>query len=67
MKKVNVLKAWTDQEYRQTLTAEQIAALPANPAGELSDMEQLNVTGGHGSNTAGDVTECTNVWICRIF
>jgi mersacidin/lichenicidin family type 2 lantibiotic len=69
MKKVNVIKAWTDQEYRQTLTAEEIASLPENPAGELSDMEQLSITGGYGgAKTAEHKTICSETpEDCRIF
>jgi len=69
MKKVDVLKAWKDAEYRQSLTAEQISALPANPAGELSDMEQTTVTGGGFSTVpVGPHTECSEMpHLCRIF
>lgn len=30
-----IVRAWEDPEYRQTLTEEQRALLPANPAGEI--------------------------------
>jgi mersacidin/lichenicidin family type 2 lantibiotic len=30
-----IVKAWESPEYRQTLTAEQMKQLPANPAGDL--------------------------------
>ena len=69
MKKINVLKAWKNEEYRQSLTAEQIAALPANPAGELSDIEQMNVAGG-GSRltTAAALTVCSDKpHLCKLF
>ena len=72
MKKVNVLKAWKNEEYRQSLTAEQIAALPANPAGELSDIEQMNISGGNGNPiTIGGRkarTECSDKpELCKLF
>jgi mersacidin/lichenicidin family type 2 lantibiotic len=45
---VDVVRAWKDQEYRESLSAEQRAALPANPAGlmELSDAELGSIEGG---------------------
>jgi mersacidin/lichenicidin family type 2 lantibiotic len=48
MAAVDVIRAWKDADYRESLTAEELASLPANPAGmvELSDNELLGVTGG---------------------
>lgn len=48
---MNIVRAWKDAEYRATLTAAQLAALPENPAGamELTDEELMRATGG-GSN-----------------
>ena len=67
MKKVDVLRAWKDAEYRQTLTTEEIASLPANPAGELSDMEQANIAGG-GPTVGAQATICSEKpYLCRIF
>lgn len=66
MKKVDILRAWKDTEYRQSLTAEQISALPANPAGELSEIEQTNIDGG--THTVAAVTQCGyNNPPCRVF
>jgi len=70
MKTVNVLKAWKNEEYRKSLTAEQIATLPANPAGELSDTEQMNVTGGGGPtfDRLNTRTECSDKpELCKLF
>jgi len=44
--KFDIVRAWKDEAYRQTLGTEQLQALPANPAGELSDMELAEVFGG---------------------
>jgi mersacidin/lichenicidin family type 2 lantibiotic len=67
MKKVDVLRAWKDAEYRQSLTADQISALPTNPAGELTDMEQNNIAGG-GRTIPAPATECSEMpHLCRIF
>ena len=43
---IDIARAWKDPEYRKTLTAEELASLPPNPAGpaELSneDLEQVS-------------------------
>ena len=48
MSKIDVIRAWKDEEYRATLTPEQLAALPDNPAGmvELSDADLHDAAGG---------------------
>ena len=48
MKSTDIIRAWKDEEYFNSLSAEQRAALPANPAGELSAIEAEQVTGGGG-------------------
>ena len=47
MRKRDVIRAWIDPEYRSTLTNEELAALPAHPAGliELSDAELASAAG----------------------
>lgn len=44
---VDLIRAWKDESYRETLTPEQQAALPANPAGaiELNEEELASVDG----------------------
>ena len=44
-----VIRAWKDPAYRNSLSEAERAALPANPAGsvELSDAELGNVAGGN--------------------
>ena len=46
--KVDIKRAWTDAEYRATLSPAEISGLPPNPAGdaELTDDELDNVAGG---------------------
>jgi mersacidin/lichenicidin family type 2 lantibiotic len=48
MKSIDIVRAWKDEEYRDSLSAEERAALPANPAGmiELGDADLGQVTGG---------------------
>ncbi len=45
---VDIIRAWKDEEYRQSLSTEQLQQLPANPAGliELSDEDMSSVSGG---------------------
>ena len=45
---LDIVRAWKDPEYRKTLTTEQLASLPPNPAGSatLSDEELSKVVGG---------------------
>jgi mersacidin/lichenicidin family type 2 lantibiotic len=47
---IDIVRAWKDEEYRSSLSAEQQALLPANPAGELelSDADLEAVHGAHG-------------------
>ena len=48
MSKGNIVRAWKDDEYRETLSASEQASLPANPAGlvGLTDEELMEVQGG---------------------
>ena len=43
--KLDIVRAWKDESYRQSLSDEQASLLPANPAGELelneSDLEAV--------------------------
>jgi mersacidin/lichenicidin family type 2 lantibiotic len=53
--KLDIVRAWKDQNYRASLSEEQLGQLPPNPAGEaeLSDAELEAVYGGcdcHFSN-----------------
>ena len=60
----DVVRAWKDAKYRRSLTAEQLARLPENPAGlvELSD-EKLRGTSG----MAGDGTAMTTAPNCTLY
>lgn len=50
-KKVDVVRAWRDEEYRNSLTEEERASLPENPAGmaDVSDSVLRSVAGGCGT------------------
>lgn len=45
---IDISRAWKDSTYRDTLSADQIAALPEHPAGvaELSEAELTAAAGG---------------------
>ena len=46
--KLDVVRSWKDEAYRQNLNDEQLDLLPANPAGELdlTDAELQSIYGG---------------------
>jgi len=48
MSKANIIRGWKDEAYRLSLSAEQRALMPANPAGaiELEDAQLDDVSGG---------------------
>ncbi len=56
---MDIVRAWKDATYRQSLSAEQQANLPVNPAGEveLSDAELEIVNGAHGCHDRDKVTQ----------
>jgi mersacidin/lichenicidin family type 2 lantibiotic len=45
---IDIVRAWKDEEYRNSLSEEQRSQLPENPAGmiELSDEDMGSVVGG---------------------
>lgn len=47
---VDIARAWKDPEYRKSLTPEELASLPPNPAGtaELTEEELGDAVGGKG-------------------
>ena len=48
MKNENIIRAWKDEEYRSTLTDEELATIPINPAGliELQSGILREISGG---------------------
>ena|SRR6266498_5806192 len=53
--KLDIARAWKDEAYRQSLSSEELALLPENPAGELelNDAELEAVHGGDWGNGGG--------------
>jgi len=47
--KFDIVRAWKDESYRQSLSKTQLSILPSNPAGELSNAEMELVYGGGGA------------------
>jgi mersacidin/lichenicidin family type 2 lantibiotic len=54
----NIVRAWKDASYRQSLSVGEQTALPANPAGEieLNDIELDAIFGADGSGTNREET-----------
>ncbi|MBV6622421.1 MAG: mersacidin/lichenicidin family type 2 lantibiotic [Rivularia sp. (in: Bacteria)] len=48
MSNIDIIRAWKDEEYRNSLSEEQRSQLPENPAGmvELSDEDMESMAGG---------------------
>jgi mersacidin/lichenicidin family type 2 lantibiotic len=64
MSKVDIIRAWKDDEYRLSLTEAQRALLPGHPAGliELDDDQMKMVLGGGATGIAGSsgcIHRCT--------
>ena len=63
----NIIKAWKNPAYRNSLSAAERAALPANPAGsvEISDEDLGKVAGGMPlMSRLCTLTNCTCVYNC---
>jgi mersacidin/lichenicidin family type 2 lantibiotic len=59
--KIDVVRAWKDEEYRRSLSPSELAALPANPAGvvEIDDQDLRMATGGAESGCTCTCTCCS--------
>ncbi|MBS9394247.1 MAG: mersacidin/lichenicidin family type 2 lantibiotic [Dolichospermum sp. LBC05a] len=64
MSNLDIIRAWKDEEFRNSLSAEQQEQLPANPAGlvELNDEDMSSVSGG--CTTCGNPLH-TLFWTCK--
>jgi mersacidin/lichenicidin family type 2 lantibiotic len=56
----NIIRAWKDRGYRESLSDEQRSQLPDNPAGilELSDADMAVIAGGCGDGTGCGGGKC---------
>lgn len=59
--KFDIVRAWKDEAYRQTLSTEELNTLPANPVGEISDADLEAAFGGWGPGWAPYGPACTSV------
>jgi mersacidin/lichenicidin family type 2 lantibiotic len=71
MGSVDLVRAWKDAEYRQSLTKEERAVLPENPAGlhELSEAELGEAAGAdqgytYWSSCYPSTSTCTGRRVC---
>ncbi len=66
MSNVDVIRAWKDEEYRNSLSDEQRALLPDNPAGlvELDDSELAGIEGGTSLPCISAITAVTKLLTC---
>jgi mersacidin/lichenicidin family type 2 lantibiotic len=60
------IRAWKDPEYRATLSPEELALVPSNPAGliDLTDAELGEVTGGAAPTPPINPKPHTKVALC---
>jgi mersacidin/lichenicidin family type 2 lantibiotic len=70
MSKLDIIRAWKDEEYREGLSAAERSRLPQNPAGliELTEPDMADVAGGTFSYPGGFcesyITICTHINYC---
>ena len=66
---IDIVRAWKDAQYRESLSSEELALVPANPAGEVELVEEdlLSVMGGGGSETCcQQLSVCVNTVGCSV-
>lgn len=71
MSKLDIIRAWKDEEYCDSLSADERSRVPTNPAGiiELTDQDLHRVEGGTISFTLGCdsfITFCSYITYCPI-
>ena len=66
MSNVDIIRAWKDENYRSSLSEEQRALLPDNPAGaiELTDMDLEQIEGAGSSLPVFTVGCCQTYHTC---
>jgi mersacidin/lichenicidin family type 2 lantibiotic len=68
MSDIDIIRAWKDEDYRNSLSPEQRALLPENPAGmvELEDGELAGIEGGTSIPCISAVTAVTKLLTCSV-
>jgi mersacidin/lichenicidin family type 2 lantibiotic len=64
MSQVNIIRAWKDEEYRQSLTEEELAALPENPAGLVEQAESVLRQAEGGYVVQPTLNTCFSIYHC---
>jgi mersacidin/lichenicidin family type 2 lantibiotic len=68
----NIIRAWKDENFRNSLSETERVQLPDHPVGsvELTDTDLKAAAGGRPYSYYGDcdystfVAGCTNIWMC---
>ena len=64
----DIIQAWKDSSYRESLSEEQLAQLPENPVGDVLSEEELQAVAGGLVNTCmtddAGVCSCSGEPIC---
>src|SRR5436190_24009547 len=63
MNRLDIIRAWKDEEYRSGLTEAERAALPENPAG-LVELSHEQMEGAAGGNNAGGLN--SSPLVCQV-
>lgn len=64
MSNIDIIRAWKDEDYRNSLSAEQRSQLPENPAGmlEMEDQEMQSLVGGKRLSTGTSQPVQLSLW-----
>jgi mersacidin/lichenicidin family type 2 lantibiotic len=63
MKKLDIARAWRDEDYYLSLTAEERASLPANPAAAITVADD-NLRAVNGGINTSIINSCVHTTIC---
>ena len=65
MSKLDIVRAWKDEDYRNSLSNDQQSLLPANPAGQIDlGMEELEQVEGASTWMMLTAGCCETGWQC---
>ncbi|WP_414577933.1 mersacidin/lichenicidin family type 2 lantibiotic [Anabaena sp. CCY 9402-a] len=66
MSSFDIIRAWKDEDYRNTLSGEQRSQLPENPAGMIELPSEVTQTLAGGKFTAGFICKSpVTIYTCR--
>lgn len=58
MNKIDIVRAWKDASYRETLSSEELSSIPANPADDI-ELSSVAIKGNPETFSAGGSAICT--------